>query len=154
MRELLKTAKESSLIDGIGFNCGHRSLPSGETPEETGSGNLIVAAVPNAGYADRIENRMVYRDNSGYFCDAMEEIAAQGVNIIGGCCGTDPRYIRKLSQAAGSRPAAKRLSDRPEQRAESEIRYDNNPFYTKTVLRRKGGDRRNWIRRLTEMTGR
>ena len=90
-----------------------------------------MAAVPNAGYADRIENRMVYRDNSGYFCDAMEEIAAQGVNIIGGCCGTDPRYIRKLSQAAGSRPAAKRLSDRPEQRAESEIRYDNNPFIRK-----------------------
>ena len=131
MRELIKTAKESKLIDGIGFNCGIGPSHLGKLLKRHDLGDLIVAAVPNAGYADRIENRMVYRDNSGYFCDAMEEIAGQGVNIIGGCCGTNPEYIRKLSQAAGGRKLAKRLSDRPEQRAESEIRYDNNPFIRK-----------------------
>ena len=131
MRELLKTAQESDLIDGIGFNCGIGPSHLGKLLKRQDLGELIVAAVPNAGYADRIENRMVYRDNSGYFSEAMEEIAGQGVNIIGGCCGTNPGYIRKLSQAAGGRPLAKRLSDRPEQRAESEIRYDNNPFIRK-----------------------
>ena len=131
MRKLIKTAKESKLIDGIGFNCGIGPSHLGKLLKRHDLGDLIVAAVPNAGYADRIENRMVYRDNSGYFCDAMEEIAGQGVNIIGGCCGTNPEYIRKLSQAAGGRKLAKRLSDRPEQRAESEIRYDNNPFIRK-----------------------
>lgn len=131
MRELIRTAKESGLIDGIGFNCGIGPSHLGKLLRRQDLGDLIVAAVPNAGYADRIENRMVYRDNSGYFCEAMEEIALQGVNIIGGCCGTNPGYIRKLSRAAGNRPVAKRLSDRPEQRAESEIRYDNNPFIRK-----------------------
>ena len=131
MRELIKTAKDSDLIDGIGFNCGIGPSHLGKLLKRQDLGNLVVTAVPNAGYADRIENRMVYRDNSGYFCEAMEEIAGQGVNIIGGCCGTNPGYIRKLSQAAGGRPVAKRLSDRPEQRAESEIRYDNNPFIRK-----------------------
>ena len=92
---------------------------------------MIVSAVPNAGYADRIENRMVYRDNAGYFCEAMEKIADLGVNIIGGCCGTSPVYIRKLARAAGNREPAKRLSDSPEQRAASEIRYDNNLFIRK-----------------------
>ena len=118
-------------IKGIGFNCGIGPSHLGKLLKRQDLGELIVAAVPNAGYADRIENRMVYRDNSGYFSEAMEEIAGQGVNIIGGCCGTNPGYIRKLSQAAGGRPLAKRLSDRPEQRAESEIRYDNNPFIRK-----------------------
>lgn len=131
VREMLKTAKESDLIDGIGFNCGIGPSHLGKLLKRQDLGNLIVAAVPNAGYADRIENRMVYRDNSDYFSKAMEEIAGQGVNIIGGCCGTNPGYIRKLSQEAGNRPLARRLSDRPEQRAESEIRYDNNPFIRK-----------------------
>ena len=92
---------------------------------------MIVYAAPNAGYAERIKNRMVYRDNSAYFCGAMEEIADLGVNIIGGCCGTSPSYIKKLAEAVGHRTPAKRLSDRPEQRAESEIRYDNNLFIRK-----------------------
>lgn len=131
MRELFKMAKETGLVDGIGFNCGIGPSHLGKLLKRQDLGEMIVAAVPNAGYADRIENRMVYRDNSGYFCEALAEIADQGVNIIGGCCGTNPGYIGKLSQAAGDRPLAKRLSDRPEQRTESEIRYDNNPFIRK-----------------------
>ena len=128
MRELLKTAKESSLIDGIGFNCGIGPSHLGRLLKRYDMGDMIVSAVPNAGYADRIENRMVYRDNSAYFCEAMEEIAGLGINIIGGCCGTTPAYTKKLASAAGNRAIAKRPSDRPEERTESEIRYDNNLF--------------------------
>ena len=131
MRELLKTAKESNLIDGIGFNCGIGPSHLGKLLKRQDLGNLIVAAVPNAGYADRIENRMVYRDNSGYFCEAMEEIAGLGVNLIGGCCGTNPSYIRKLAQTMGHRSLGRRLADAPEKRRESEIRYDNNLFIRK-----------------------
>ena len=131
MRELLNTAKDSSLIDGVGFNCGVGPSHLARLLARQDLGNLIVAAVPNAGYADRIENRMVYRDNSGYFCEAMEETADLGVNVIGGCCGTNPAYIRKLSETAGNRPISRRLSDSPGQRAASEIRYDNNLFIRK-----------------------
>ena len=49
MRELLKTAKESSLIDGIGFNCGIGPSHLGKLLKRQDLGNLIVAAVPNAG---------------------------------------------------------------------------------------------------------
>ena len=131
MRELLRTAEESSLIDGIGFNCGIGPSHLCRLLRRQNLGKMIVSAVPNAGYAERIENRMVYRDNAAYFCEAMEEIAGLGVNIIGGCCGTNPSYTKKLAQTVGNRPAAKRLEDRPEERAESEIRYDNNPFIRK-----------------------
>lgn len=131
MRELIKTAKENSLIDGIGFNCGIGPSHLSRLLKRQDLGNLVVFAAPNAGYADRIENRMVYRDNSGYFCEAVEEIADLGVNLIGGCCGTTPAYIEKLASAVGNRPVSRRLFDRPEQRAESQIRYDNNPFIRK-----------------------
>ena len=131
MGELLKAVKESALIDGIGFNCGIGPSHLSRLLKRQDMGELIVSAVPNAGYADRIENRMVYRDNSAYFCEAMKEIAGLGVNIIGGCCGTSPSYTRKLAAAVGHRSPAKRLSDRPEERAESEIRYDHNPFIRK-----------------------
>lgn len=131
MQELFRTVRESGLIDGIGFNCGIGPSHLGKLLKRQDLGDMIVSAVPNAGYADRIENRMVYRDNAGYFCEAMEKIADLGVNIIGGCCGTSPVYIRKLARAAGNREPAKRLSDSPEQRAASEIRYDNNLFIRK-----------------------
>ena len=79
MRELLKTAKESDLIDGIGFNCGIGPSHLGKLLKRQDLGELIVAAVPNAGICgpDR-EPDGVYRDNSGYFSEAMEEIAGQG----------------------------------------------------------------------------
>ena len=131
MRELLRTAEESSLIDGIGFNCGIGPSHLCRLLRRQNLGKMIVSAVPNAGYAERIENRMVYRDNAAYFCEALEEIADLGVNMIGGCCGTNPSYTKKLAQTVGNRPAAKRLEDRPEERAESEIRYDYYPFIRK-----------------------
>ncbi len=130
-RELINTAKESESIDGIGFNCGIGPSHLNRLLKRQDLGDLIVFAAPNAGYADRIENRSIYRDNAGYFCEAMNETAALGVNIIGGCCGTNPSYIKKLAEAVGHRPVAKRLEDRPEQRAGTKIRYDNNPFIKK-----------------------
>ncbi|HJD47322.1 MAG TPA: bifunctional homocysteine S-methyltransferase/methylenetetrahydrofolate reductase [Candidatus Mediterraneibacter norfolkensis] len=131
MSELLRTARESGLIDGVGFNCGIGPSHLSRLLKRQDLGDMIVYAAPNAGYADRIENRMVYRDNSEYFSRAMEEIAELGVNIIGGCCGTNPAYIEKLARTVGHRTPAKRLSDSPEQRVESEIRYDNNLFIRK-----------------------
>ena len=70
MRELLKTARESSLIDGIGFNCGIGPSHLGRLLKRCDSGEYDwypQCLMP--GYADRIENRMVYRDNSAYFCE-------------------------------------------------------------------------------------
>ncbi len=128
MSELIRTVKDSGLIDGIGFNCGTGPSHLARLLRRQDLGDLIVSAAPNAGYAEQIGNRMFYRDNSGYFCESMREIAELGVNIIGGCCGTNPAYIKMLTQTAGKAPAVKRLTDRPEQRAESEIRYDNNLF--------------------------
>ena len=126
--ELVGIAKESQEIDGIGFNCGVGPAHLAKVLRRQDFGDLVVFAAPNAGYADRIQNRNIYRDNILYFGEAMEEIAGLGVNIIGGCCGTSPAYIRQLSRMPGGRMIPRRFTDRPEKRADKDISYNNNPF--------------------------
>lgn len=85
-------------IDGCGFNCG---VGSGHLlqiiKKTTITGNKYIAAIPNAGYPEQLQNRMVFLDNANYFSDNMEEIVKSGVHMIGGCCGTNPEYIRKIA---------------------------------------------------------
>lgn len=97
--KLLKELARVEEIDGLGLNCGigpghmaalfHKlSLPE----------DKIWAALPNAGYPYRLQSRMQFTDNREYFAQKMGEIAGKGVEIIGGCCGTDPSYIKCLAE--------------------------------------------------------
>lgn len=97
--KLLKELAQVEEIDGVGLNCGigpgHMAalLRKIDLPE-----TKIWAALPNAGYPYRLQNRMQFSDNREYFAQKMQEITSIGVNIVGGCCGTDPSYIRCLAQ--------------------------------------------------------
>ena len=91
-------------------------------------GDLIVSAAPNAGYADRIRYRNIYRDNLEYFGQALEEIAGLGVNIIGGCCGTDPGLYPPAVPGAGTKGSQSGRATGRRCAADKEVRYDNNPF--------------------------
>lgn len=84
-------------IDACGFNCG------------VGSGHMLqllkkisypseqyIYAAPNAGYPEQMQNRMIFMDNEVYFTDNMSKIAALGIDLLGGCCGTTPEYIRRM----------------------------------------------------------
>ena len=127
-KHLIKTAKETPVVDGIGFNCGVGPTHLKRVLHHQDFGDLIVFAAPNSGYADRIQNRNVYQENAGYFCEAMQEIAALGVNIVGGCCGTTPEYIEKLAKTIGGRPTAERIAGHPSGSGEAQAGYENNMF--------------------------
>ena len=47
---------------------------------------------PNAGHAQQ----GVYPINARHFAKIMQACAQQGANLLGGCCGTAPEYIRQL----------------------------------------------------------
>lgn len=126
--ELIRTAKEAEEIDGIGFNCGVGPSHLAGILRHQDLGDLIVFAAPNAGYADRIQNRSVYRDNIQYFAESMEQIREIGVNIVGGCCGTSPAYISRIARTCGGRPIAKRLEIPEEKKKETGLSYSQNPF--------------------------
>lgn len=93
---LVKTAVDSGIIDVIGFNCGVGSTHMKRIIQKIDFGDMPVSIAPNSGYPDFIRDRNIYRDNVGYFCNNMVEIASMGVNILGGCCGTTPQYIQEL----------------------------------------------------------
>ncbi len=95
---LLAAAEKISEIDACGLNCG---VGSGHMYQILK--NVVVSedkylyVAPNAGYPEQMQNRMVFMDNAEYFTDNMELIAELGVDMIGGCCGTTPAYIKALN---------------------------------------------------------
>lgn len=97
-KSILQKVEECQEIDGVGFNCGIGSTHMYRILKDIELGECIVSVMPNSGYPDIINDRTGYQENTAYFCENMKEIAELGVNILGGCCGTTPEYIRQLNQ--------------------------------------------------------
>ncbi len=53
---------------------------------------------PNAGSPQTRGADICYPEDSDYFSDRIVKIKALGIEIVGGCCGTTPEYIRKIRQ--------------------------------------------------------
>lgn len=104
-KKLLEQASQIEAIDAVGFNCG------------VGPGHLYqilkkldlnkgkyLTALPNASYPKLQQNRMVFMENVAYFTEQMKDIASLGIDLIGGCCGTNPKYIKALSEGINLKP--------------------------------------------------
>jgi homocysteine S-methyltransferase len=46
----------------------------------------------------RGDNTIFYPEDEDYLAESIRLIRGLGVEIVGGCCGTDPKYIRKIKQ--------------------------------------------------------
>ena len=54
-------------------------------------------AYPNAGLPNAMGG---YDETAEEFADAVKKFALDGiVNMVGGCCGTTPNYIKHLKQS-------------------------------------------------------
>lgn len=99
-RKLIQSAEKIEWVDAVGFNCG---VGPGHMQQIIRSLHFSVGkrftALPNAGYPQNISNRMVFdNQNIDYFVSKINDIAEDGADIIGGCCGTTPEYIRKMKE--------------------------------------------------------
>lgn len=93
--------------DAIGVNC---SLgPAQLLPilrDICRNTHLPVVAKPNAGLPDPVDGH--YDLSPEAFAEAMAEAVAAGVSVVGGCCGTDPAYIRALrARLTGIQPGGR-----------------------------------------------
>jgi len=95
--KLVKEVKDIKYIDSYGFNCGSGPTHVSEIIKKINIGNDIVSALPNAGYPEIIHERTIYPNNPTYFAKKVNEIKNLGVSIVGGCCGTNPNYIKQLT---------------------------------------------------------
>ena len=58
-------------------------------------------AQPNAGIPEVMDNLLVYHETPETMEDKYRQLINLGVNVIGGCCGTNAGYIRMLRRLIG-----------------------------------------------------
>ena len=87
--------------DVIGFNCSLGPTEMLPLVQQLATcTNLPILVKANAGLPNLITNE--YDIDAQQFCDALAPHIQAGAGIIGGCCGTTPEYIQKLSTRYGS----------------------------------------------------
>ena len=135
---VLTKAIESGKLDAVGLNCGiganhmnrilRKYLASCRLPE-----GVVLAALPNCGYPQIVRGKAVYSDSVPYFSRQLREIAAQGIRIIGGCCGTTPDYIGAISQWIEDEEihTPVRIISGQEAKEKADHRIVTNSFYEK-----------------------
>ncbi len=87
-------------VDALGLNCSlspaemygvaERLIKCSSTP---------VIIKPNAGLPTVVGGETVYNSTPDIFCADMMKLVSLGARCVGGCCGTTPEYIRRLSEA-------------------------------------------------------
>jgi 5-methyltetrahydrofolate--homocysteine methyltransferase len=92
-------ALDEAGVDAIGSNCGLGSAEMvGLTAEiRTATGKPILIQ-PNAGKPVAVNDSVVYQQTAAEFAADGLRIKAAGADMIGGCCGTTPEFIRALSR--------------------------------------------------------
>lgn len=120
-------AKEAN-IDVYGFNCGVGPSHMAQLIEKAAfyiDKPFIV--MPNAGYPYTLRGRQIYRGDSDFFTEKIKAIISAGADIVGGCCGTSPEFIEKLSnEFAEKKPEQKSI-----EAAEKKTTRTFSSFYKK-----------------------
>ncbi|WP_294153552.1 bifunctional homocysteine S-methyltransferase/methylenetetrahydrofolate reductase [uncultured Clostridium sp.] len=101
---LVSEVKKIDTIDSYGFNCGSGPAHMLDMLKKIDISSDIVSVLPNAGFPEIIHERTVYPNNPVYFARKVNEIKKLGASIIGGCCGTNPLYIKKISEIIDNKP--------------------------------------------------
>ncbi len=114
--EAVVTAIEPLGPDIMGINCA-------TGPEEmrphirrlAGRFSGPVFCMPNAGFPEERDGELVYTLSPDEFAATLTSFVREyGVDVIGGCCGADPRFIRALRRTlSGLRKAKRNPVDEP-----------------------------------------
>ncbi|MGM9631544.1 MAG: homocysteine S-methyltransferase family protein [Eubacteriales bacterium] len=92
-------------VDAIGANCSlgpDKMLPIIKRIADCSS--LPVIANPNAGLPEVVDGKAHYFMKAEEFASHLELLARAGANILGGCCGTEPDFIRETVRKTAEIP--------------------------------------------------
>ena len=93
-------------VNALGVNCslGPAALvPIVQAMLDVAPCPVVVQA--NAGLPDLVDGETVYSVTPGEYIEALKPMIAAGASILGGCCGTDPEFIRlEAAAVAGAVP--------------------------------------------------
>ena len=96
---------ESLEVDAIGMNCsvGPEILLQ-LAKFMVKNTNLPISFKPNAGMPQYINRQTIFPGTSEEFVKICLQAYNYGINMFGGCCGTNPEYIKLLSSNLKNRP--------------------------------------------------
>lgn len=87
-------------VDVVGLNCsvGPQPMLSSIAKIKNVTSRPIVLQ-PNAGMPKSVEGRTIYMCTPEYMAEFTKHFLQEGVQFVGGCCGTTPDHIRAMAQA-------------------------------------------------------
>jgi len=102
--EQAATVLTSDGVHGIGANCGlgiRDFIPV--CKRLAAASSLPIWMKPNAGLPEMAGGVAQYKTTPAEFATSAQELLAAGATFLGGCCGTNPKFIRALSQRTAVR---------------------------------------------------
>ena len=108
MRTLMGTDPVTALVtlqslgaDAVGCNCSGGPAEMVDILKAMKPyARVPLIAKPNAGKPKLVDGKTVFNMDVDTFCSYVPLLIEAGANALGGCCGTAPEYIRKLSRIA------------------------------------------------------
>ena len=86
-------------VDAVGVNCSLGPKELKDIVEKIiNNTNLPVIVQPNAGLPNIINGKAVYDIKEEEFANSIRKLVKLGVSIIGGCCGTTPKFIEEINK--------------------------------------------------------
>ncbi len=108
---------EALPIDVIGLNCStgpeHMRQPIQYLVEHS---TLPISVLPNAGLPINVDGEAVYPMEPEPFSKMVAEFSRWGVNVVGGCCGTNPEHIARLYEQVHGHPVQETIARRERRR--------------------------------------
>ena len=102
--ELVRSMTACGAVDAVGLNCVSAPGAMRALVQQLDETKLPLAVMPNAGYPVVTRTRVQYQGKPEYFARELARLAAEGVRILGGCCGTTPAHIAALRAALDALP--------------------------------------------------
>ncbi len=99
--------------DIIGVNCSDGPDGMYETAKVIlANTNKAVCLQPNAGMPKIVNKETVWDYPMGKFADYAKRFVELGANIVGGCCGTNPEFIKAVAdKVKGLKPVKRRVKE-------------------------------------------
>ena len=102
--QLVRSMTTCGAVDAVGLNCVSAPGAMRTLVQQLGRTELPLSVIPNAGYPVVTRTRVQYQGRPEYFARELVGLAAEGVRILGGCCGTTPAHIAALRTALDALP--------------------------------------------------
>ena len=97
--------------DVVGINCSVGPKPMLDAIETMNEVSQVpLSVMPNAGTPTDVDGRNIYLATSEYFAEYTRRFIHSGARIVGGCCGTNPSFIKEMRKAIQAIQPRKRIS--------------------------------------------